>query len=272
MSYFYFAYPGNKRSEYKYIKHLIDKINFDIIVEPFCGSCSTSIELFKNNNKIKIHLNDNDSSLIELFKNIKIESSEKYFNYVQEITKSPDYSKIVHNKIIKKYESNKTNSELFFYYRKCFNFRPGLYPDQKTKNNKYIRSDRHKLFDVMLKKSLLSCLDYSEIFEKYKNNDSALLFIDPPYLDSYNAHYYSNSGENTATKIDNTTVFIDILNLLKNAKCYVICIMNDNSLIRYIYDKYIIGEYPKSYSCSIKCGEGYVKKNTKHLIISNISI
>ena len=60
--------------------------------------------------------------------------------------------------------------------------------------------------------------------EKYKDNQNAFIYLDPPYLDSYNGNYcqYEKSMEEDGEVIDNTKVYIDILNYLKmpNVKYY----------------------------------------------------
>lgn len=56
-------------------------------------------------------------------------------------------------------------------------------------------------------------------------------------------------------------MFIDILKLLETAKCKVMLIINKNAITEYIFKKWIVGEYQRTYALS--------KKIAKHLICIN---
>ncbi len=47
----------------------------------------------------------------------------------------------------------------------------------------------------------------------YKDNENGFIFLDPPYLDSYNASYdkYQDKNTDEKKKIDNTNIYIDLL-------------------------------------------------------------
>jgi site-specific DNA-adenine methylase len=59
--------------------------DYDIIIEPFCGSSAISFNLWKNGNKNKIYiLNDNDITIYELYTIMKKEEPD---DILTEITK-----------------------------------------------------------------------------------------------------------------------------------------------------------------------------------------
>ena len=58
-----------------------------------------------------------------------------------------------------------------------------------------------------------------------------------------------------------TSILLDILELLKNAKCKVMLIINKLNIIEYLFKDFIRDEYLKTYAVT--------KKKMKHLIITN---
>ena len=104
--------------------------------------------------------------------------------------------------------------------------------------------------------SLFTNEDYINIFNKYKNDEKAFIFIDPPYLFSDNSRYFPQNEFK-----DMTSIIIDILELLKTAKCKVMLIINKLNILEYLFKDFIRGEYIKTYSLT--------KKKMKHLIITN---
>jgi hypothetical protein len=107
------------------------------------------------------------------------------------------------------------------------------------------------------------CSDYKKIIDKYKNNENAFIFLDPPYLQSWNREYSSSAEkyDESGYENDNTVIYIYILQLLEQCKCKILFILNKNAINTYLFNKYIKGEYSKTY-------QGTKGKNY-HLIISN---
>jgi site-specific DNA-adenine methylase len=272
------TWTGSKQKEYTIYEDYLN-IEHDILVEPFAGSAITSINHFnKYGNNKKYHINDIDFTLINFYRDIK-KNSESVVNSYNELKNSvvndPEFitktakNKAKYKKIIDEYkqkvkEKNKENlSSYFLFYNKVYAMTYGLYP---TKKNKFddLNLSKYPLFNNFIKKAKINCKDYMTLFKKYKNNKNALLFLDPPYLSSCNQYYYTydvKDHNNNKIIIDNTKLFIDILNLLKTAKCKIITIINDNCLTRYIYKDYIKKTYDVVYRRT--------NKKTKHLIITN---
>lgn len=63
---------------------------------------------------------------------------------------------------------------------------------------------------------------------------------------------------------DNTAYFIDCMNLLKEAKCRVMLIVNENAITNYLYKDFIKGRYNKVYQLT--------KRLTSHLICTNYPV
>jgi site-specific DNA-adenine methylase len=272
------AWIGSKQKEYI---NYSDYLNTDhnILVEPFAGSAITSINHFlKYGETKKYHINDNDYVLINFYRNMKknaLEVINEYNNLKNSIINDPEfitktpqnkakYKKIIDDYKIKVKERNKESLAAYFlFYSKIYSITNGLYPIRKQ-NFVDINLTKYSLFLNFINKAKINCKNYLSIFKKYKNNKKALLFLDPPYLASCNNYYLTYSGKDHKEDkiiIDNTKLFIDILNLLKNAKCKIILIINDNALTRFIYKDFIKKSYDVTYRQTLK--------NTKHLIITN---
>lgn len=260
--YFYFPYVGGKSKELKYIYKYCDISKYDVIIEPFCGSSAFSYDVFlKDHNKTFI-LNDINKTLINLLSDIKKNTSKKYINYcsgnwIQGKTTKEEYEKII----------NKDCLESYFYKNKIYNIRTGLYPLKKSfkfNYNEYIKLDSFYMSDNVF----LYNEDYKNIIEKYKDNEKAFIFLDPPYFLSFNSSYTKNGsgfGGNEMSKkeyTDPTKEYIYIRNALTNYKCKILIIINDCELLKDYFNLFYKESYGKEYQIT--------KKKSKHMVISNI--
>jgi site-specific DNA-adenine methylase len=151
-------------------------------------------------------------------------------------------------------------------------FRHGIYP-----NKKIILHEISNNWKDFFKKTIITNEDYLCILNKYKDNENAFLYLDPPYMDSFNAKYstYKNkkSYDNDLKIIDNTEMYIKLLDILKNGKCKILFSINDCALTNYLYKDFIKESYNHIYKptyVNIKdLNENVHKKYTNILIISN---
>ena len=259
---------GNKRNELKLLLPIIEPhLDEDsIFVEPFCGSSIVSFNIFMKHN-IKCHINDIDELRIKFYNNMNKEKErQKLYKLEQEILNKGEkfYYSIV----------REGDDEYLKYVisRRIHAIRYGLFPTTK----KLILHEISPNWKSFFKDSIITNKDYKVIFEKYKDNEKAFLYLDPPYMDSYNAGYNSFQGANHDKEfniIDNTKMYIDFINILKDCKCKVLFSINDCALTRYLYKDYIKDTYNHIYQSTYKnikeLNEGKNKKNTNVLIISN---
>lgn len=273
---FYYSYYGNKRTEIKHFSDVITKLiakkEINTIVEPFCGSCALSLDLFvkKALKTLTYHMNDRDDHLISFFYDVKDNTCKKYIDYCNDYNKEFTCEKWKAQ--IKKYHKEPYEPLNYFYFHAFeYESRDPKFYDEKPSIRKTLKFENYKDTDEFFKKATLTCQDFRLIFEKYKDNANALLFLDPPYLDSCNKSYigFEVVQDETGRLIDNTKIYIDILNFFKEAKCKIIMILNDNAIIRHLYGPWIKRSYGKTYM-SGSSGKGKHKRNTDHLIISNI--
>ena len=256
---------GNKRNELKLLIPIIEpQITDDsIFVEPFCGSSIVSFNVFKKINKnIEFHINDLDQLRIKFYKNMTIEKErEALYKLEKEIIEkgAEFYYSIARGKdddYLKYIISRRINA-----------FRHGLYPTTK----KIILHEITDNWKDFFNKATITNEDYLYIFDKYKDNENAFLYLDPPYMDSFNSDYgtYQNKAHDEDLKIiDNTAMYINFLDILKNGKCKILFSINDCALTNYLYKDYIKESYNHKYQTTFLDNKT-AKKHTNVLIISN---
>ena len=153
----------------------------------FCGSCVVSYAIYKNNKNIEYHVNDIDEIRTNFYKNMRDEEKRKELYKLEEsILKNGSEE---YNKIIKKNEPKAMMTEYIPYIiaRRIHSFRLGLYPTTK----KIILKEISEPWINFFKKSKITNIDFREIMNEYKNNEDAFLYLDPPYMDSFNGGYAS---------------------------------------------------------------------------------
>ena len=243
---------GNKHNDLKHFMQILP-LDVETVVEPFGGSFAVIKFFYKDINKYKFHINDLDTNLFYIYKhfedylealNIIQETYEKMegYTYDKAITLKKFINELNINDIIKEYIKNN------------FIIRGSMFKWLKSRN--YDENEKQILIN-----SLITNEDYINIFNQYKDDDKAFLFIDPPYLFSDNSGYVPQNIEYKHKDKDMTSIILNILELLKTSKCKVMLIINKLDILEYLFKDFIKGEYSKIYCLS--------KKKNKHLIITN---
>ena len=204
---------GNKSRELKLLLPIIEPhITKDtIFIEPFCGSCVVSFNVYKKHG-IKIHINDLDKLRIQFYNNMKDEKGREEFYKLQDEVLNPNGGEAHYYEIIGKNRCNMNiKYDAYVISKTVSSFRYGLYPTTKKK----IISENWINY---LNNAIITNEDYKIILDKYKDNENAFLYLDPPYVDSYNKCYSNYTGktyDEDMNIIDNTKIYIDLLDILK---------------------------------------------------------
>lgn len=179
--------------------------------------------------------------VVDFLKSFEKEINADPYFITKYMTKNKDYLNIVNYFLLKNYMKTVGKLNRFFSMNK-------LTLDE-TRIKKY--------FNEMVKLDEFFCHinynngEYFVMFQKYKDDASAFIYLDPPYLSSDNSYYFSyGSGKDKKVDQDkfifnHTKVYIDILNFLKTGKCKVLMIINKNAIIEFIFKDYIKEEYLK---------------------------
>ena len=268
-----FSYSGHKQpKEIKlFDKYIKDINNYNLIVEPFCGHFGFS-SFYCDNFKGNYVLNDLNKMIIDIYEDIKNDKLDDYLNILENFRKNNEYNGkkyinefevrkrlfFVNKAFIKDLDLNK--KEDYVLYNK-FNFMGNMIKLVEKPINK----KNYQYIEDIIKKSTLLNEDFKDCINKYKDNEKALIYLDPPYLNSYNKNYNYSNKKNDENKniIDYTKIYIDILKLLqdKSIKATIILSLNSNAIIDYLFNDYIIERFEKIYQRT--------KRKEYNLIISN---
>jgi site-specific DNA-adenine methylase len=260
---FYFSYAGSKRKEIREFIDLIDLNNYENIIEPFGGSLAFSryiYNLYPNKNFFVSDINDELIYFCNNFYKKKEYIIDNAIIKINEINNKIDYD----NYINKNQQMDNDENFLTWYLlrRSYYNIRQGLYPSNNRKPKFIKYNDKTINVDNFFKKVEYKNQDYKIYMEKFKNDESALIFLDPPYINSCNEFY---SNQNIKTKDINKQfdeLWEYLYNYFNNCKCKFILIVNDNFFMRLSFSKWFKKSYHKKYEAT--------KKETRHNIFSNI--
>ena len=249
-NHFFIPYAGNKRSEveriYESIKDKIDDIEY--IIEPFCGTSAFSYFMsLKHPKKFKYILNDNNNYLFDLYKTAQDDFKFKELildinNKIIDINKEK-YNILIKDKSLSSYVIKNT----------MYCIRPGLYPTTRKIKTDYNYLLNTPIINFLRTEDITIYNDTAiKIFEMYNNNNKALIFLDPPYV-QLNNDFYLESDTNIYEYLYN--------NNINNMKSFIILVLEDNWIIKLLFKDHKFITYDKLYQAS--------KKQTKHLIINN---
>lgn len=257
---FYFSYAGNKRKEIKNLDNLLENVKYTKVVEPFGGSCAFSISEYLKNKDLEIYISDIDDELTSFCNNF-YKNDELIMNIVLNIV-SNIHNKEDYDRFYKKFCNKIDNNNIidfcayYLFKRTFFKLRQGMY----YRNAKITLNTLQKNKDFLnefFKKHMYNCVDYKIIFEQFKNDEDALLFLDPPYLNSCSSFYKKIDCE-----INFDLLWEDIFDLFNNGKCKIILIVNNNFFMRKVFEKWLYISYDKQYST-------FKSKKTTHNVFCN---
>ena len=239
---------GNKQTDIKYFKHLLPKQeDIDAVGEPFAGSFSVIRNCFYN--VPIIYCGDNDLQFRETIDN-RLKHLPEYYEFIKKYTEytkpfiDKDKGQFIlskHKPTIKEWvENNKGLLNIDFDRELTIKGLIIQYP-KKTINYNDL---------AVLYSRIQWSDDYNTVLNNLKDNERGFVFLDPPYLSSDNSRYYGNIAKSGNNIVDNTGLFINILNFFKTAKCKVMLVINKNAINEYIMNGYIKYSYTKKYLIS----------------------
>lgn len=234
-NHFFMSYSGNKRSEVERILENIDLTNITTIIEPFAGSSALSYYIHTQYpNKFKYILNDNDANLMELYQMAKNGTIREFFNKINSMcfNDNGDFiDKDRYKEIVKK-----KDLEAWFIGNKFYCRVPRLYPLSGHKTQ--IKNDLGQGFTEFLQSDAvhLSQIDAVDLVERYKDDDTCLLFLDPPYI-NLNNDFYNCGGKN----------IYEYLHYNRGFKSKIVTVLNDTWINDLLFADYKVIKYNKVY-------------------------
>lgn len=242
-----FPYYGNKRREIHHILKIMPK-DLNLFVDVFGG---TGIVCMSVDSKKKIY-NEKNKILYDLMTVIKdkkkLDNMISFFN--NNLTCAPDEYKQI---IIDRTKTIDSAYECLYRYHysyrivtKCFTYRNGK-AMKKRKYNFDMFSDMFNHF----KNVEMTNLDFLDVIEKYKSDDTALLYLDPPYMSkSQKTSAYNDGGSNLTPFL--VSSYIKLFSYLddENVKCKLVYHTDFSGWIFDKYNSFIKSVHPKNYTGS----------------------
>lgn len=255
-NHFFIAYAGNKRQEVDKIfdtfKSTIDSIN--IIVEPFCGSSALSFYISTlYPGRFQYVLNDNNKYLIEIYQILQDENkTEDFLNCIKE-----EVDKIKSKELYLQHAKNTNDSLIsWFIVNTYYTIRPGLYPLEGLRSEKIDKMKKAPIIEFLRNENIImSCSNWSDVYDQYRSNEDALIFLDPPYLSSCNDFY----------KCPDVNIYEYLFdNDIDKEKSKIVLCLENIWIIKLLFKNKKFIEYIKKYETS--------KKKTTHAVILNNNI
>lgn len=254
---------GGKYSELDIILKNIP--NFDRYVEPFVGGGAVFWTLKNHFQDKQYHINDTNKHLVNFYRQLR-DNYEGLAVSLPNHKNTKDYYLQQRELINQNKEPRCVEMASTFYFINKTSFsgkwqvnKDGVmttgyanYPDSRWRTWSEIKSTYHKL----IQDTEVSCLDFKNVLEQYKNDDGAFIFLDPPYSD-LKSMYVDN--------VDFAEMFEAILHHLKESKAKILMILGDGDLERELFSNFVVEDYTYSYEFYGKA----TNNKRKHLIIRN---
>jgi len=220
MSEFYFSYDGNKRHEIQKILSMCNFENVKTIVECFGGTCYFSFYLYNNykNNNFHFVITDINEDLTYFCNNFYKNQNEIITNsikIIEQIDNNKEKYNDYINKKLKYYDEGFI--EYFLIFNTYYNIRKGLFPI-RDRTPKYIKyENRKEKYNEFFKNNEYICSNFIDILEKYKNDETALIYLDPPYVQADCQSYFKQ-----------TIDWEYLVSFFETAKCKIVLHVNFN--------------------------------------------
>ena len=248
MDRFILNYNGNKyRETKKYLTEEIINYDFDYIAEPFGGIFGFSRYYYllkKDNKKLKLLINDIDTDLYLFYNSLKKDFNKTLDNIENEFNKIIKDENITEDHqltiFLKKKESYIYNIIKLIGLSVCNCFSISKFRT-KLKNFKNKETEYKNLF----KKCTFYNMTSLQFVDKIKHKKKLLIYFDPPYFNSHNLNYH-NEFKNKDYH-DGTSIYIEILNIMKDKNINSIFVLNKIDIINYLFKDFFLKEYTGTY-------------------------
>lgn len=222
--------------------------------------------------KIQFHLNDIDHNLIDFLVNYREKGIDHFFDYTRERLNecgfTENQSKIVDGE-------SQISPEEYFYSKKV---KHGLFDPKSEsvprrwpklrKSPKLISGERFfRGADITF-----TNVDWLETANQYVDDSTACIFLDPPYCNSWNKGYAVVTSRFTDDGFiaDPTTIYVNILKLMRRSKAQVIFSINALSILHELFSEFDCQVYDHRYLHPRKSQNGtFNGQSVKHMLITN---
>lgn len=224
---------GKKQLLNRLDEHLPDSVNN--FYEPFGGSLTVTMHILERYPNVQnVYVADINSRLINMYLQLK-KNPDRFVEALEIILELNEN----YNAVRERFNSTKNMFEqgvlMFYLNKKCFN---GIYRVNKSggfnvpegKNSVDWENQKNNLrrFAEVLQDPRIHIInaDYRKFFEQHNPKPGDLVYVDPPYWDTFTS--YDGSGFDEADQRD-------LFDLCKSLDCCVIASNSDKDFIRELY-------------------------------------
>lgn len=263
-----FVYQGSKRLELKQIRECEPKVAFRTFVDVFGGAGNVYLDYLKRFPNVICIYNDFDECLSNIFKEVASGNAKLLDQQIEEMFSSG----IRRDELITKIENGdeKKDSKNFLFllrtaargfwnakqYCKLKNGIPALSP-----------SSLQKYAPIVNNISTIHNRDYREEMNLYKNDETAFLYLDPPY--NGKGTRINTYKEMTVGKFHNFLIFIEEFIKDPETKCKVMLNIDFQGDVYVRFRDLIKLVYPVKYSVCNQTKDDNKKVQQYHVIITN---
>ena len=261
---FYVAWPGSKRQEIHHIDAVVDWGSFDSVVEPFAGSAALSLELHARGLDKQYVVNDADPNLVALYRYAAEHGSAPLYDYCR--------ARLTAEEFDRHHGRPPQSVEEYFYTKRV----PGAFGRAKTPPPKWpslTHGTCQLAADRFFGRARITEGDWRTCVDEHKDDPRALIFLDPPYFDSFNQAYYGLDGSRRqadGSLLDLTGMFVEMLHYLETAQATVVVITSGCALLDHVFAPFIKSSHIKRYSraSTRPDADGKMRKTpTRHTVL-----
>ena len=212
-------------------------INF---YEPFGGSLTVTLWIMEKYPYIEnIYVADSNPKLVNLYTQLK-KNPKRFIDVVELQLKLDENYYILRNKFNTTYSKLEEAVLMWILNKKCFN---GLYrvnksghfnvPEGKNSVSWEQQIENLKKFAVKIRNVSIECCDFRDFFQKYKPSRNDLVYVDPPYWDTFTSYTSTVFGEQEQR---------DLHRICSDLQCKVVCSNSNTDFVKELYSNFIIHE------------------------------
>lgn len=239
------SYMGSKVQELdKIINNL--PLNFNKFIDVFGGGGSVSLAMLQEYPTKQIFYNDVDKEMAELFEILKSkDKTKKLINDINDIrstiknNRREIFDSYVYPDLPKRFYLAKTG-----FRGNHMNHLPNL-RDGKLDSVNFDLSYLTKYNNKMLQRLKITNNDCFEVIEQYRNDEDAILYMDPPYISTSQNQYKNKFSVAQIERI--AQIFKD-----KTVKCKLMLHIEFIGYTYHLFHDYLKVYYPKRYNLETK--------------------
>lgn len=249
---FYVKFSGSKRKELHHIADIVDGILKPgmRVVEPFGGSLAFSRWLFHLRKDLVHRVSDVDVPLLE-FCNEFHKDAPGYLARAKElmdgITSREEY-----RDTLKAYTKGLTDAAdkipYWFMFKTWSAAGYGGYVKERPKYRNYL--ERVQACNEFFAAHTYEQRHYREVFDEFRDDENALLYLDPPYMTTSNEWYYYKDDSPKEGPTANELMWGAIRDMFESARCRIILCVKHDMWMDLLFKPWHAVSYPKMYSAS----------------------